>query len=120
MAKVTLCGTINTQGTREIDRTNLAQLREPAKITGSIAAGLACENWRNSPATIKDHHLVLHDLDHIFDAVDADQSMHLDPPGRDESFMDQHDTSVAAEFKAVRVQKGKLQQLYREMCNALL
>jgi len=30
MAKVTLGGTINTQGTKEIDRTNLAQLREPA------------------------------------------------------------------------------------------
>ena len=33
MAKVTLGGTINTQGTKEIDPTNLAQLREPAVIT---------------------------------------------------------------------------------------
>ena len=30
MAKVALDGTINMQGTKEIDRTNLAQLREPA------------------------------------------------------------------------------------------
>ena len=29
MAKVALDGTINIQGTKEIDRTNLAQLREP-------------------------------------------------------------------------------------------
>ena len=40
MAKVTLGGTINIQGTKEIDRTNLAQLREPATITWSIVAGL--------------------------------------------------------------------------------
>ena len=30
MAKVTLGGTINIQGTKKIVRTNLAQLREPA------------------------------------------------------------------------------------------
>jgi len=30
MAQVALDGTINMQGTKEIDRTNLAQLREPA------------------------------------------------------------------------------------------
>jgi len=40
MAKVALDGTINMQGTKEIDRTNLAQLREPAKTPRSIAAGL--------------------------------------------------------------------------------
>ena len=40
MAKVALDGTINMQGTKEIDRTNLAQLREPATITWSIVAGL--------------------------------------------------------------------------------
>ena len=43
MAKVTLGGTINIQGTKEIDRTNLAQLREPATITWSIVAGLRKE-----------------------------------------------------------------------------
>ena len=40
MAKVTLGGTINTQGTKEIYRTNLAQLREPAKTTRLIVAVL--------------------------------------------------------------------------------
>ena len=34
MAKVTLGGTINIQGTKEIDRTNLAQLREPTNMVG--------------------------------------------------------------------------------------
>ena len=54
----------------------------------------AYQNWRNSPATIKEYYLILYDLDYIFDAVDAVQSMHLDPPDRSESFMDEHDTSV--------------------------
>ena len=34
MAKVALDGTINMQGTKEIDRTNLAQLREPTDLGG--------------------------------------------------------------------------------------
>ena len=41
MAKVVLDGTINIQGTKKIDRTNLAQLREPTVITWLIVAGLA-------------------------------------------------------------------------------
>ena len=41
MAKVTLGGTINIQGTKKIDRTNLAQLREPTVITWLIVAGLS-------------------------------------------------------------------------------
>ena len=40
MAKVALDGTINMQGTKKIDWTNLAQLREPAKTSRPIAAGL--------------------------------------------------------------------------------
>ena len=61
----------------------------------------AYQNWRNTPATIKEYYLILYDLDYIFDTVDAVQSMHLDPPDRVDTFMDQHDTSVMAEFKAV-------------------
>ena len=34
MAKVALGGTINMQGTKKIDRTNLAQLREPTDLGG--------------------------------------------------------------------------------------
>jgi len=34
MAKVTLGGATNMQGTKKIDRTNLAQLREPADLGG--------------------------------------------------------------------------------------
>ena len=40
MAKVTLGGTINIQGTKKISRTNLAHLREPAFMTGTTAAAL--------------------------------------------------------------------------------
>ena len=40
MAKVTLGGTINMQGTKKISRTNLAHLREPAITTRLIVAGL--------------------------------------------------------------------------------
>ena len=43
MEKVTLGGTINIQGTKKIDRTNLAQLREPTVITWLIVAGLSGE-----------------------------------------------------------------------------
>ena len=73
------------------------------------------QNWRNSPATIKEYYLILYNLDYIFDAVDAVQSMHLDPLDHVDTFIDQHDTSITAEFKAV--QKSKWQQLYREMYN---
>ena len=65
----------------------------------------AYENWRCSSATIKEYFLILYDLDYIFDAVDAVQSMHLDPPDRNATFLEQHATSVTAEFKAA--QKGK-------------
>ena len=41
MARVTLGGTVHAQGTKENDRTNLAQLRERATITRSIVAGLS-------------------------------------------------------------------------------
>ena len=40
MAKVTLGGTINIQGTKKISRTNLAQLREPAITTRLTVAAL--------------------------------------------------------------------------------
>ena len=41
MAKVTLGGTINIQGTKKISGNNLAQLREPAKTTRLIVAALS-------------------------------------------------------------------------------
>ena len=41
MAKVTLGGTINIQGTKKISRTNLAHLREPAKTSRTTVAALA-------------------------------------------------------------------------------
>ena len=44
MAKVALDGTINIQGTKKIDETNLAQLREPAKTPRLITAGLPKEH----------------------------------------------------------------------------
>ena len=40
MAKVTLDGTINMQGTKKISPTNLAHLREPAFMTGTTVAAL--------------------------------------------------------------------------------
>ena len=40
MAKVTLGGTINMQGTKKISRTNLAHLREPAKTSRTTVAAL--------------------------------------------------------------------------------
>ena len=43
MAKVTLGGTINIQGTKKISRTNLAQLREPAITTRLTVAALISE-----------------------------------------------------------------------------
>ena len=43
MAKVTLGGTINIQGTKKISRTNLAQLREPAITTRLTVAALGLE-----------------------------------------------------------------------------
>ena len=49
MAKVTLGGTINIQGTKKISRTNLAQLREPAITTRLTVAALST----NRPDDIK-------------------------------------------------------------------
>ena len=40
MAEVTLGGTVDMRGTKKNSRTNLAQLREPAKTPRSIVAGL--------------------------------------------------------------------------------
>jgi hypothetical protein len=49
MAKVALDGTINIQGTKEIDRTNLAQLREPRTNDkgdcGRTVVDLTMEDW---------------------------------------------------------------------------
>ena len=68
--------------------------------------------WRNAPATIKEYHLVLYDLDYIFDAVDGVEAMHLLPPDTAESWVE---TTTGFNAALVNARKAKWLALHREL-----
>ena len=56
--------------------------------------------WRALPATIKKYYLILHDLDYVYDAVDAVEAMHLLPPDRADEWAEPALSAMASPVSA--------------------